>query len=233
MYDEIADIYLEIFPINWEFLGFIPEYIGQPGATFLDLGCGPGDYVDYLAQAGYPAIGIDNSPGMIARAKANKQGTFYQFSFTELDQLQGRFDCIYCVGNSLSYLPPQEMASFLKEILRLLNPSSHLVLQVVNWDKYNLKVTTDFAVQKVTHGRTFHRRYERIDSFQVIFHTSIKKGDDVLGAWAAPLYPKYQEAVVAEVGAVGLNIKNVFGDYQKNHFDPATSPAMILVAQKS
>jgi SAM-dependent methyltransferase len=233
MYDEIADIYLEIFPINRDFLAFIPKYIGHLGATVLDLGCGPGDYIDYLIRASYLATGIDNSPGMIAQARANKQGTFYQFSFTELDQLQGGFDCIYCVGNSLSYLPPQEMASFLKEILRLLNPSGHFILQVVNWDKYHLTGTTDFPVQKLSDGRSFHRRYERIDSTQVIFHTSIQKGDIILGAWAAPLYPKYQEAVVAEVGAVGLTIKNIFGDYQKTHFDPATSPAMILVTQKS
>jgi glycine/sarcosine N-methyltransferase len=233
MYDEIADIYLEIFPINREFLAFIPEFLGKPGAAVLDLGCGPGDYFDYLVQAGYRATGIDNSPGMIVQARANKQGAFYDLSFSQIDQLSGSFDGIYCVGNSLSYLPPQEMTPFLKDVRRLVNPSGHFVLQVINWDQYALTGTKDFSVQKLSNGRTFHRRYERIDSSQVIFHTSIQKGDEIQGTWVAPLYPKYLHAVVAEIEAAGLKVKNVFGDYQKTQFDSQSSPAMILVAHKS
>ena len=60
MYDQIADIYLEIFPLNQEFLAFIPEYLGKPGAKVLDLGCGPGDYVDTLSNSGYQATGVDS-----------------------------------------------------------------------------------------------------------------------------------------------------------------------------
>ena len=108
MYNEIADIYLEIFPINQAFLSFILEYLGKPGSKVLDLGCGPGDYVDALSRSGYRVTGIDNSSVMITLAQANKQGSFYNYSFTEIDQLEGaqkgEFDCVYCIGNSLSYL---------------------------------------------------------------------------------------------------------------------------------
>jgi SAM-dependent methyltransferase len=145
--------------------------------------------------------------------------------------LSGSYDGIYCVGNSLSYLPPQKMNTFLKEINGLLNPSGHFLLQVVNWDQYRLTGTKKFPVQKLSDGRTFHRRYERIDSSQVIFHTSIQMGEEIRGTWAAPLYPKYRQAVLAEVEAAGLKVKNVFGDYQKTQFNLHTSPAMILVAQ--
>jgi len=231
MYDEIADIYLEIFPINQEFLAFILDYLGQTGANVLDLGCGPGDYVDYLARAGYQATGIDSSPVMISQAQGKKQGTFYELSFTHIGQLNSKFDVIYCVGNSLAYLPPQEIASFLKAVQHLLNPNGYFVFQVINWDQYALTGTKEFAVQKLADGRTFHRRYERIDSSQVIFHTSIQKGGEIQGVWAALLYPKYLQAVVAEVEAARLTIKDVFGDYQKTQFDPRSSPAMILVAQ--
>lgn len=231
MYNEIADIYLEIFPINQAFLAFILDYLGQTGANVLDLGCGPGDYVDYLAHAGYHATGIDNSPGMITQAQAKKQGTFYQLAFTQIGQLSDSYDVIYCVGNSLSYLASQEMVPFLKDVQHLLKPNGYFVFQVINWDQYALTGTKDFAVQKLADGRTFHRGYERIDSSQVIFHTSIQMGDEIQGIWAAPLYPKYQHAVETEVEAVGLTVKDVFGDYQKTQFDPHSSPAMILVAQ--
>jgi SAM-dependent methyltransferase len=232
MYDEIADIYLEIFPINRAFLAFIPEFLGEPGNTILDLGCGPGDYVDHLSRAGYHATGIDNSTGMIAQAQANQKGTFYELSFTEIDQLDGGFDGIFCVGNSLSYLPPQELGVFLISVRGLLNPGGHFVLQVVNWDKYRLTESTDFPVQKLSDGHTFHRRYERIDSTQVIFHTSIQRGEEILGAWAAPLYPKYQAEVTGKLEAAGLQLTGVFGDYAKSAFTPLTSPALILSAQR-
>ena len=232
MYDDIADIYLEIFPINQAFLAFIPEFLGKPGATVLDLGCGPGNYVDTLTRAGFQATGIDNSARMIAEAQTHKQGTFFQLSFTELDRLSGNFDCLYCVGNSLSYLAAKAMPSFLAEVGRLLNPGGNFVIQVVNWDKFRKTGASDFPVHPLSKGRTFHRRYESIDTSQVIFHTEIRKANHVLGSWAAPLFPKYQEAIVADLHRAGLKVNGQFGDYQKSPFNPLASPALILTASK-
>src|SRR5262249_42896036 len=39
-----------------------------PGATVLDLACGTGDLCDALTAAGYRAIGVDISAGMLAAA---------------------------------------------------------------------------------------------------------------------------------------------------------------------
>jgi demethylmenaquinone methyltransferase/2-methoxy-6-polyprenyl-1,4-benzoquinol methylase len=40
----------------------------QPGATVLDLGCGTGDLCDDVSAAGYSAVGVDFSAGMLAAA---------------------------------------------------------------------------------------------------------------------------------------------------------------------
>ena len=116
---------------------------------------------------------------------------------------------------------------------RLLKASGRFVVQVVNWNKFQHSGTTDFDVKTLSDGRTFHRRYEHTDASQVIFHTAIKKDGKVQGAWAAPLYPKYQQATVAALQAAGLTVSGQFGDYQKSTFDPLTSPAMILVTAKA
>lgn len=45
----------------------------EPGETVLDLGCGPGQNVDRLQEAVGPAgqvVGLDDSPGMVERARA-------------------------------------------------------------------------------------------------------------------------------------------------------------------
>jgi SAM-dependent methyltransferase len=232
MYNEIADMYLEIFPLNRAFLALLPEYIGGPGTAVLDLGCGPGDYVDHLTRSGFRATGIDNSTGMIRQARASKQGDFYELSFTEIDQLKGHFDCIYCVGNSLSYLPSGAVPSFIAGIRDLLNSSGRFILQVVNWDKYHLTGSANFDVIALSDGRTFHRRYEDIDSTQVIFHTMIQKEGEIQGSWSAPLFPKYQQAMVEALLAAGLTVTGQFGDYRKSPFEPDSSPALILTAQK-
>jgi SAM-dependent methyltransferase len=236
MYDDIADIYLEIFPLNQAFLDFLREYLGDPGSAVLDLGCGPGDYVDMLSRSGYRGVGIDSSEVMISQAQTKKQGIFHNLSFAEINQL-GRlsdraFDCAYCVGNSLSYLPNEALGSFLPDVTKLLKPSGVFVLQVVNWDKFLQMKSSDFPIKTISGGRTFHRRYEWIECSKVIFHTEIRKDGEPQKSWADPLYPKYFEFVTGALQAAGLTISGQFGDYDKSTFDPNSSPAMILVANK-
>ncbi len=232
MYDDIADIYLEIFSLNQVFLNFLQDYLVNPGSAVLDLGCGPGDYVDKLTRAGHQAVGIDSSKVMIAEAQAQKQGTFYPLPFSEIDQLKGDFDCAFCVGNSLSYLPADATQPFLKNIRRLLHPSGVFILQVVNWEKFFQIGAANFPVKTISGGRTFHRRYEWVEPSKVIFHTEIQRDGETLISWADPLYPKYFEAVISDLQAAGLTVSGKFGDYDKSAFDPQSSPAIILTAQK-
>lgn len=236
MYNQIADIYLEIFPLNQAFLTFIPEYLGKPGAEVLDLGCGPGDYVDTLSRAGYHVMGIDSSSVMITQAQVQKQGTFKHLSFAKIDQLDNAltkgFDCAYCIGNSLSYLPKGDLQPFLKGVRSLLNESGYFVMQVVNWDRLRSMRASDFPVNAISDGRSFHRRYEWINAAEVIFHTEIRQGDEILGSWHAHLFPIYFEAIVEDLQAEGFSLTGKFGDYAKSPFDPQSSPATILVAHK-
>ena len=232
MYNDIADIYLEIFPLNQAFLNFIPEYLGGAGAAVLDLGCGPGDYVDCLSRTGYQATGIDSSDVMIVQAQTTKQGTFYNYAFTKIHQLAGEFDCAYCVGNSLSYLAPNATRTFFENIHDLVKPSGFLVLQVVNWDRLRQIMSSAFPVNEISGGRTFHRRYTWLDYEKVTFHTEIRKGEKVLGTWADSLFPKYAERLVTQIQTAGFTTVGVYGDYAKSPFDLGSSPALILVAQK-
>ena len=233
MYNDISDIYLEIFPLNQAFLDFLPDYIGSLGSAVLDLGCGPGDYVDYLSRSGYRSVAIDSSTVMIKQAQEKRQGTFFNLSFGEISQLQGNFDCVYCVGNSLSYLQPNDLSAFYQDVFRLMKPLGIFILQVINWDKHRETRSCDFPVNPLSGGRTFHRRYEWIDDSQVIFHTEIRKDDKKQKSWADSLYPKYHQAVMADLQSADLTVTAQFGDYKHSPFDSESSPALILVAQKS
>ncbi len=230
MYDDIALIYDEIFPLNQAFLNFLPGYL-KPNSAVLDLGCGPGDYVGELARQGYSALGTDSSAGMIEMAKSRNPGSFYAYSFTEINQLEGKYDCIYCVGNSLSYLPITEMPAFLKEVSRLMTEGAFFILQLVNWDRYLLGGEFKFDVKKLKDGRTFHRGYEAGENDTVIFHTAVHDGESVQNAWADALYPKTVEYLTDALRAAGLKVIEELGNYEKAPFEPENSGATIIVAQ--
>ncbi len=232
MYNDIADIYDEIFPLNQAFLTFLPAYLLESGSRVLDLGCGPGDYVGELERNGHEATGIDYSTGMITLAKSRNPGTFYPYGFADIGQLTGEFDCIYCVGNSLSYLPTTEMSEFLQNVNTLLVPGGTFIIQVVNWDRYRLVGASNFDVKKLNDGRTFHRQYEPGENDTVFFHTAVQDGEIVQNAWADTLYPKFMAELSTALTSAGLKVVAQLGDYAKTQFDPQNSPAIIIVAEK-
>lgn len=232
MYDQIVAIYDQIFSLNRAFLDFIPAYLGKPGSKVLDLACGPGDYTDTLSQAGYQVTGIDSSLEMIRWAKSRNQGAFHQLSFTEIDQLDEIYQCVYCIGNSLSYLSDEAMAPFLENLFQRLQSSGYFVLQVVNWDRFRLQGSLDFPVKTLDDGRTFHRRYQRVNDSTVIFHTEIRQDGAVQASWSDPLIPKYQRETVAKLETVGFEVIGQYGNYHKETFSAADSLAIILVVQK-
>jgi SAM-dependent methyltransferase len=232
MYNDIVDIYNEIFPLNTAFLEFIPTYLGSPGSKVIDLGCGPGDYVNELSQSHYNVTGIDSSSEMIRRAQTGKKGVFFNFSFTEISKLDGQFDFAYCIGNSLSYLPMNSMKKFLKDITQLLSDKGYFLLQVVNWDKFRQTGSLEFPIKTLADGRTFHRGYEPTEESTVIFQTALRKDGDILNSWSDTLYPIYLHKFRQDIAESGMTIVDVFGDYEKSPFDPLSSPALILLAQK-
>jgi hypothetical protein len=93
-------------------------------------------------------------------------------------------------------------------------------------------MSSDFPINIISGGRTFHRRYEWMDRSKVIFHSEIQKDGERINSWSDLLYPKYIKDLVCALQATGLTVSGQFGDYGKSTFDPRSSPALILVAHK-
>ncbi len=232
MYNQIVDVYSEIFPLNEAFLVFLQDHIGPPGSGVLDLGCGPGEYVDHLSRQGYRAVGIDSSAVMIEKAQAALQGDFYPYSFQEIGSLSGEFFCIFSIGNSISYLSPGERLQLFQNISRLHQPEGSFILQVVNWDQFLRSGDRRFPVKALSRGRTFHRSYEKVPHGEVLFHTELRDGDQIMGSWSAPLYPAPAQQLEAELEQNGYRIRGLYGDYLKSPFDQRSSDALILTAER-
>src|SRR5574341_1651621 len=75
-----------------EFLNLLPQR-----STILDAACGAGRYLPYLLEKGHSIVGIDESRGMLACAKAKFPNV--QFEKIGLQEMayQGVFDGAICV----------------------------------------------------------------------------------------------------------------------------------------
>jgi SAM-dependent methyltransferase len=110
----------------------------RPGETVVDLGCGGGIDVLLAAQKVGPtgrAIGIDMTPEMIARARANAaqpiQGRVLdnvEFHLATIDRLPLQDDSVDCLmSNCVINLAPDKAAVF-REMRRVLKPGGRVAV---------------------------------------------------------------------------------------------------------
>ncbi len=109
-------------------------------ARVLDVGCGPGGWVQEMAFA-YPdkeIVGIDISQQMIgyARAQAKVQGLenarFLVMDATQpLDFPDGSFDLVN--ARTLAFLPPRVWPALMREYFRVLRPGGVIRLTESEW----------------------------------------------------------------------------------------------------
>ena len=106
----------------------------RPPGRALDVGCGYGRAVIYLAGRGWSAVGVDFVPLAIdeARRRAaavglSERATFYAASATDLSFLAPPFDLVIDVGCMHSFTE-EMLAAYRDEIVRLLPPGGQYVL---------------------------------------------------------------------------------------------------------
>jgi SAM-dependent methyltransferase len=106
-----------------------------PPGRALDLGCGTGTNVIYLARHGWEAIGVDFIGKAIRQAERKAQAAgvtarFYTGDVTRLDQIQGltgSFDLALDIG-CLHSLTPEQRARYAAGLIQRLRPGGTYLL---------------------------------------------------------------------------------------------------------
>jgi len=115
---------------------FISSFCTEAPMNILDLGCGPGLYLEKLAEAGHHCTGIDFSKNSIRYAENQARDLGLKISYVHQDYLeldyQNQFDLIILIYTDLGVLIPDERAGLLDRIHRALKPGGKFIFDVLN-----------------------------------------------------------------------------------------------------
>jgi len=100
----------------------------------LDLGCGPGLYLERFAADGWACVGVDVSPAAIdyADSRAAEFGWPCEYVLADFRsvEIDGEFDLALCVFGELSTIPMGDVQAVFDRIAQLLQPSGRVVIEL-------------------------------------------------------------------------------------------------------
>jgi ubiquinone/menaquinone biosynthesis C-methylase UbiE len=121
LYDEQGGVYSNMTHQQFiqEFLGFLP-----PNSQILDAPCGTGKYLPFLLEQEHSLVGIDQSQGMLERAKAKFPTV--QFEKMSLQEMAFHevFDGAICM-DAMENVPPEDWSLVLSNFHRALKPHGY------------------------------------------------------------------------------------------------------------
>lgn len=138
---EIYRRYPELYDImhaEKDYKGEVEFIIDQYGdaleeARILDVGCGTGTHLSYLAEYGCDVTGIDANEAVlnVARQKC-PEGTFYCDTLPELPEetFSEPFDIVLCLYNVLDLLPQEDLKPALRTLTDLVRDDGLFVFDI-------------------------------------------------------------------------------------------------------
>lgn len=209
-----------------------------PKETFpkvLDLGCGRGRHSLTLAENGYNVLGIDLSPQAIIEAKKKAEDRkLTNVKFKEQDMrrpLDDTFDAVVNLFTTFGYfLEDKENVKVLKSVHSMLRPKGRFMIDFLN---ANL-VEKNLVRKESGRYENLHFDIERFIEDEMVYKKITFTGSDL----DEPV--QYQERVKLydlnwfkqRFEECSFTLKNGWGNYSGEEFDPEKSPRLILLAEK-
>ena len=118
-------------------LEYIQKFLGRvaPRSILLDAACGTGRYDGMLLEAGHSVVGIDQSEGMLARARERfPEARYEKMGLQEMD-FQETFDGVICV-DAMEHVCPEDWPLIMRRFREALKPGGVLYLSLVSIDQW-------------------------------------------------------------------------------------------------
>jgi SAM-dependent methyltransferase len=108
----------------------LTKIYSQPAA--LDLGCGRGEWLELLTEAGFFASGIDLDDGMLAECRARGMNVRTQDALSALQSLPDSSQAVISGFHFAEHIPFDVLRQIVQEALRALKPAGLLILETPN-----------------------------------------------------------------------------------------------------
>ncbi|MFU7598131.1 class I SAM-dependent methyltransferase [Legionella pneumophila] len=148
----------------------IEKLLKEQGAkTILDMTCGTGSQVLYLAQHGYKITGSDLSPALIdsARNKAKKMNLNAPFIVGDMRTINvGKFDAVITIFSAIGHINKSDFEITLQNIRHNLNDGGIYIFDIFNLQALTDEIIKDFVmdINSVVDGVTFrNQQHSEID----------------------------------------------------------------------
>ncbi len=204
-----------------------------PGKMMLDVACGKGRHSIQLAGKGFDVTGIDLSEDSILEAlkNENEQLHFYQHDM-RLPFWINYFDYAFNFFTSFGYFKTQrEHDNAVRTIAQSLKPKAVFVMDYLNvhYAEDNMVHQSEKEIDGVTYFIT--KWYD-----ETHFYKKIMIEDEML---QEPMIftekvAKFSLGDFTDMFAYhGLQVKEVFGDYNFKNYSVKNSPRLIMIAEKT
>ena len=216
------------------FIRKLIEHLRPPGGSrMLDVACGKGRHSRILASLGYQVTGIDISLSSIETAKQYEMDNldFYVHDM-RLPFWGNYYDYAFNFFTSFGYFQTwREHDDAIRTIAKSLQPGGILVIDYLNVHYAEDHLLNDETRRIGNTNYTIRRWHD-----ETHFYKKISVKDEAL---ERPL--EYTEKVAKfslgdftdMLAFQGLQVQEVFGDYQFGKYDVRKTPRLILVARKS
>ncbi|MBL1211801.1 MAG: class I SAM-dependent methyltransferase [Ignavibacteriae bacterium] len=203
--------------------------------TALDLGCGTGIDSISLSKLGLIVDAVDQSEGMVERAKLNGEKFNAKINFSvsgikEFNPDKKKYDLILSLGNSLANNSESELKEILNSISQHLTSKGSLLIQILNFKL--LPESGHFSVNKKESDSLFINRYYEIENGIINFIIDFEdKINSKKGSIKTEIFPHTKELFQRIFDPNKFNVE-FFGGLNKSEFDLNESKDLVILATK-
>ncbi|MEM1282442.1 MAG: bifunctional GNAT family N-acetyltransferase/class I SAM-dependent methyltransferase [Chlamydiota bacterium] len=209
----------------------------------LDLTCGTGAQILWLASKGFQMVGSDQSHELlkIGRVKAKDAGLTIPFHYGDMREVRlGKFDAVITIFNSIGHLTKKDFETALKNIRENLNPGGVYIFDIFNLEALSDQVVKSFAmdnkksVDKTTirhiQKSTLDRTSGRLTSFdEFTIQEGTKEPVTINESFSLQLYTAYEleEMLIRN----GFEIEGQY-DLDRSPFSNLESERILTVGKR-
>jgi methionine biosynthesis protein MetW len=141
----------------------LPQLHLEPGSKALDVGCGVGEFLGVLTEAGFEASGVDGSSAQVARVVDSGMAA----KVADLEEALPFEDQSFSLVSCLEVIEHISRAEFLlQEIHRVLSPSGKLLITTPNFAFFNNRIHYLLGSGPCSEG--VHLRFFTKDRFETL-----------------------------------------------------------------